>query len=156
MMRFLGIISLVFLFTACDPSRVFEDNQDLENGIWVKDQKVAFRFDIEDANQAYNIYANIRNAQHFPYRNLYYQFQLADTSGVVLKKELKNIDLFEAKTGKPFGSGLGDVFDHQQLIIDEFNFPNAGQYELTFEQYMRVDTLSLIMSMGTRVESHKK
>lgn len=155
-MRIFGVLLMVLTLAACDPNRVYEQNVDLEDAIWVKDQKVAFDIEITGANQAYNLYANIRNAQHYPYSNLYYQFELSDTTGKVLEKKLQHLSLFEVKTGEPLGSGLGDVFDHQQLILQNFQFPAAGKYHLTFEQFMRVDTLPLIVSMGARVETIQK
>jgi gliding motility-associated lipoprotein GldH len=63
-----------------------------------------------------------------------------------------NIDLFEPKTGKPLGSGLGDIFDHRQLLLDDYKFPNSGKYTISFQQYMRVDSLTNIRSMGVRIE----
>jgi len=151
-MRYFWLLGLVVVLFACDTNRVYETNTDLADEQWTKDQIVSFDFDIEDANQAYNLYANIRNAQHYPYHNLYYQYELRDSVGTGLKKELQNIILFEPKTGEPFGEGLGDIFDHRQLLLEQFKFPAPGSYSMSLQQYMRNDTLPLIMSVGVRVE----
>lgn len=145
------LLGAAFLF-ACDPSRVFEENQDLEGDAWVKDHRVSFEFQVDDADMRYHIYANLRNAQNYPFQNLYYQYTLADSVGAVLEEELKNIQLFDPKTGQPYGEGLGDLFDHRQLLLEDYDFPQRGSYSITFEQYMRRDTLPLILSVGARVE----
>ena len=151
-MRRLLLPILAIILLACDPSRVYEDNTDLAGQLWTQDQVVAFRFQIQDPNSSYNIYSNIRNAIDYPYYNLYYQYTLQDSSGKVLTKKLQNIDLFDPKTGEPYGSGLGDLFDHQQLILEDYEFDLSGEYIVSFQQYMRRDTLPLILSVGARVE----
>ncbi len=152
MIKSIWLLIPVALLLACDPDRVFEENKNLEEAYWHKDSLVTFEFDVPATDRKYNLYANIRNAQHFPFYNLYYQYTLSDTSGVVLAQELKNIDLFDPKTGEPYGSGLGDLFDHRQLLLSAYDFPAQGKYTLTFEQYMRQDSLALIMSVGARLE----
>lgn len=138
--------------SACDTSRIFEENIDLPNEYWVKDQPVTFEFTVEDASLAYNLYANVRNSQSYQFNNLYYKYQLTDSLAGMLSENLENLILFEPKTGEPLGRGLGDIFDQQQLILDHYKFPAKGKYIVNIEQYMRQDTLPLILSVGLRVE----
>lgn len=145
------LVVLVF-FSACDSSRVFEDNRNLEEHFWHKDSLVSFDFAIDNAGLPYNLYLNIRNASAYPFYNLYYQYTLSDSSENTLKSELAEIYLFDPKTGKPYGDGLGDLFDHQQPILENYRFPSPGTYTLTFQQFMRRDSLPYILSVGTRVE----
>lgn len=149
-----GILLFLILFVigSCDSDRVFEENTDLGE-YWAKEAVISFAFSIEDSLADYNLYTNIRNASSYPFHNLYYQYSLSDSSGRELSSELKNLTLFDPKTGEPYGSGLGDLFDHRQLILENFNFPTVGTYTLTFEQYMRMDTLPMILSVGARVEA---
>jgi gliding motility-associated lipoprotein GldH len=62
------------------------------------------------------------------------------------------MDLFDATSGKPLGDGLGDIFDHRILALSDYRFETAGTYRFKIEQYMRQDTLPMILSMGLRVE----
>lgn len=149
--RTLWLVPLV-IFYACDTNRIFERNEDLEGAFWHQGNPVEFTFDIDDTDVGYNLYTNIRNASTYPYHNLYYQYTLEDSLGNEIRSELQNINLFDPKTGEPYGAGLGDMFDHQQLILEKFRFPAAGEYQMTFEQYMRTDSLPMIFSMGLRVE----
>ena len=154
-MRYLSIILLFLLITACDSNRVYEDYNDLEEAFWHLDSIQVFRFDIEDTSRAYNLKATFRNASSYPFYNLYFQYTLADSSGNILRQQLKEVDLFDSKTGQPYGSGLGDLFDHSFILEEGYSFENTGEYSLSFEQYMRRDTLPFILSVGARVEFAK-
>jgi len=147
------MITVLFLFiTACDSSRVYEDYNDLEEAFWHLDSVQTFSFQIEDTSQAYHLKATFRNASSYPFYNLYFQYTLTDSSGNVLRQQLKEVELFNAKTGEPYGSGLGDLFDHSFMLEEGYKFQNTGKYALSFEQYMRRDTLPFILSVGARVE----
>lgn len=152
MTRYLSIIALFVLIVSCDSSRVYEDFNDMDEAFWHLDSIQTFSFDIEDTTKSYNLLSTFRNASSYPFYNLYFQYTLEDSIGTVLKQELKQVDLFDPKTGEPFGSGLGDLFDHSFVLEENYTFENAGSYTLSFEQYMRRDTLPFILSVGARVE----
>ena len=63
-----------------------------------------------------------------------------------------NYNLFDPKTGEPFGNGLGDVFDHQFLLLENYKFERPGPYNFKLQQYMRMDSLPEVLSAGIRVE----
>jgi len=140
----------------CDEQRVFEKNLDLAGNQWYIDTVPSFSFRIDDISIPYNIYYNVRNAVNYPYYNLYVTYYLQDSSGKQLSSALQNLVLADAKTGKPLGDGLGDIFDHQVLSLKEYRFPYAGTYTFRIRQYMRQDPLPLIMSVGVRVEKAGK
>ncbi len=147
-------IVVLMAISSCDISRVYETNLDLPNQQWVTGDVESFEFEIADVDQSYNVLVNVTNAQHYPFHNLYYQYELIGPDDGLVKKELVNINLFDPKTGEPFGEGLGDLFDHRQLILQDFEFPESGKYIMNLEHYMRRDTLPLIKSIGLRVEQY--
>lgn len=141
------------LLLACHNERVFEQNEDLADQIWPVTTKPAFDFIIQDTAIAYNLYCNIRNEVSYPKANLYFTYYLKDSSGLTLQKKLISHFLFDKKTGKPFGkSGLGDIYDHQISILKNYKFKNASKYSVSFEQFMRADSLQGILAVGLRVE----
>lgn len=154
-MKYLKSIILFLVITACDSSRVYEDYNDLEEAFWHLDSVQTFQFQIEDTSRSYNLKATFRNASSYPFYNLYFQYTLEDSTGNVLSQQLKEVDLFDSKTGEPQGSGLGDLFDHSFMLEEGYKFENVGAYSLSFEQYMRRDTLPFILSVGARVEFSK-
>lgn len=143
----------MLLLVSCDPLRVYEKNVEIEKQQWFKDSLVILDFDIPDIQSAYNIYYNIRNASTYPYHNLYITYTLTDSTGQMLETELIDHNLFDPKIGTPLGtSGLGDIFDHQFLILENYRFNYQGRYYLKLEQTMRIDPLIDILAVGGRVE----
>lgn len=142
---------------ACDESRVFEQNRDIVDHAWHKDSTLHFEVEIPDADIPYHVYYNIRNAVAYPAQNIYLNIEVQDSTGKVLTRDLNNIELFNPKTGKPYGDGLGDIFDHQVRVFENFTFPHPGPYQVEVRHQMRekimVDNrLPSILSVGIRVE----
>lgn len=151
-MRVLIVLTIFCSFASCDESRVFEENSDIENKIWIADSILNFDIDIQESKETYNLYINIRNSVSYPYENIYLTYYLKDTLGNQLESELVNFNLFDPKTGRPLGDGLGDIFDHQFLVLDNYKFQKPGRYVLQLQQYMRMDSLPEILSAGIRVD----
>ncbi len=145
-------LSCLCLLYACDADRVYEQNYDFANARWMVDTLPSFRFEITDPDEAYNIFWNVRNTIDYPYQNLYLTYYLEDTLGRTISTDLHNMLLFDPKTGKPYGSGMGDIFSHQITALPQHKFDSAGMYQVRLQQYMRTDTLQDILSVGVRVE----
>lgn len=151
-MRFTLLIGFVVLnLLSCDSSRLEEDYKDIES-YWLSDSTVSFSFNIVDQSIDYNIYFSVRNGVEFPHSNLYFKYFLKDSVGTTIESELVNFQLFHAKSGYPLGNGVGDIFEHQYELLTKYRFDNAGTYELSFQQYMRYDSLPEIYSVGYRIE----
>lgn len=141
------------VLSACDDNRVYEQISDFDNRQWISTQKPQFEFFIDDSKQRYNLYSDIRNSVEYPYSRFFFTYYLQDSSGSDLQKKLVTEFLFDAKTGKPFGkSGIGDLYDHRFLLLENYQFPSKGKYRVVFEQFMRMDTLPGILAAGLRVE----
>ena len=154
-MKPLYSIVLFFFFlglSGCDGSRVFEEKITFSNLYWHKDNVATFNFEIEDTDAAYNLFYTIRNSSTYPYYNLYVNYDLRDSVGQAVKQDLQEMVLFDSKTGKPKGSGSGDLFDHKIPVLENLRFENKGAYRLKLTQYMRLDSLPDIASIGLRIE----
>ncbi len=158
MFKYLVYFSLVFSigFISCDNSRVFEKNIEFKDKVWHSDSVISIQFNIIDAKKTYNLYYNLRNTISYPYHNIYVNYTLEDTLGRQLRSSLVNTNLFDPKSGRPLGSGLGDVFDHQVLILSDHKFDRPGAYNFNIQQYMRKDSLPEILAVGVRVESPER
>jgi gliding motility-associated lipoprotein GldH len=153
-MRILAVVLVtIFVLAACDNSRIYEKNTDLEQQMWMSGYKPEFDFRITDTTLRYNLFCNIRNSVDYPYSRIFFTYYLQDSIGLTLKKDLINYTLFDAKSGKPEGSsGLGDIYDQQIPILKNHKFPYQGTHKIKFEQFMRKDTLDGIFAVGVRVE----
>jgi gliding motility-associated lipoprotein GldH len=145
--------SLVLLFPACDPDRVYEENVDFDERFWAVTDQPRFEFVINDENAPYNLYVNVRNEESYANANLYFTYYLSDSLGNVLSQKLLTEFLFDKKTGRPFGSSvLGDIYNHRFPILKNHRFKSPGKYIVRLEQFMRTDSLQGILSVGLRVE----
>lgn len=151
-MRILLVMMTMFIIVACDDQFVFEENVRLPEEYWHADTLIRFDFTIGSVEQDHNIYMNLRNGMAYPYYNLYVKYFLRDTAAGLIASELVNFNLFDSKTGKPYGSGLGDVFDHREPVLSDYQFPYAGDYTIEFQQFMRLDSLPKVLSIGAKVE----
>ena len=152
MTRLIGSLILITLAISCDTARIYEVNNELADQGWLADSVQQFRFKISDTLQEYRILCNIRNTNSYPFRNIYVQYALADTTGNIMSSGLINRELFDATTGKPLGSGFGDVYDHSFPLAENLSFPYRGEYDVSITQYMRRDTLPDVLAVGLRVE----
>lgn len=148
---FLFLVSVSILIFSCDSNRIAEDNKDIDN-YWKGDSIAHFNFKIEDSTIDYNVFFSVRNGVEFPHSNLYFKYVLKDSIGKTLESELVNFQLFNAKTGYPLGNGVGDIFEHQYELLTKYKFITSGTYQVSFQQYMRYDSLPEIYSVGFRVE----
>lgn len=156
MRKLVVFVFVVLVFTSCTDNRLYEDYVDFEGRFWAVTEQPAFEFQIDDPNAKYGLYCNIRIAESYLYSDFNFQYTLSDSSGNVLAKRLVVKDVFDRKTGKPFGeSGLGDIYDHQVQLAD-YDFANPGKYKITLEQFMRKDSLEGVLAVGVRVEKSGK
>jgi len=157
--RLLFFILLVSIFalSSCDDSRFYEQNNSFEQKYWLMDSVQKFKVDITDNDNGYTIYLNVRNSSSYAFNNIFIDYTISNPQNKQLKKELANNTLFDPKTGKPLGqSGIGDVFDHQFKLQENYKFDHIGVHTIELQQYMRKDTLAGIYAVGIRLEKHSK
>ena len=151
---FYFFLSAFLYLTSCDQNRLYEENYNFEQKVWLADTVPAFQFEISDPELTYNIFWNVRNTLDYPYHNLYLTYYLEDTLGRRVSTDLHNMLLFDPKTGEPYGSGMGDIFTHQIMALPDYQFDTAGVYRIRLEQYMRTDSLKDILTVGVRLEEN--
>lgn len=143
---------LLILVSSCDNSVVYKAHEDMKDGLWYIKHKPEFKVKIEDTLSLYNVYYVFRNAQQYPYYNLYLTRQLTGPDGKLISNTLEELFVSNEVTGKPFGKGLGDLFDHKVPIAKNYTFPKSGTYTFQLSQSMRQNPLPFILSVGISVE----
>ncbi|TAE72572.1 MAG: gliding motility lipoprotein GldH [Bacteroidetes bacterium] len=148
------VVILLSYLCSCGTPAVYEKNYDLKNNSWYADSTLSFKFDIQEIDVKYNFYYNFRNTKSYPFYNLYLTYHLKDDKGNVVRTELQNATLFDAKTGKPFGNGVGGIYTHQLLhpSLTNFKFTKKGTYYFKMKQYMRKNPLEGLQAVGIRLE----
>lgn len=151
-LRSIALLTLVLGLMSCDKNTLYNAYEDIEDGQWYLNNTPTFTFTVEDTTERYNLYYLIRNAQQYPYYNLYINRTMKGPDPKLQMTLLDEVYLSDETTGKPFGSGLGDLFDHKVLFMRNHRFAKPGEYTFTFTQSMRQNPLPFVMSVGLSVE----
>ena len=155
MRSFLWMLLIAITLSSCDSNRVYENTVNFNNAYWLADSIKSFDFIIPQEDSLYNILFTIRNGIEYPHRNVYVHYTISDSANVVLDEELRNFQLFHQKSGYPFGNGSGNIREHHFDLLIDYEFPYEGKYKISFEQYMRYDSLPHVYSIGVRLETPK-
>lgn len=146
-----AIIGILLLCTACDRSRLYDDNKLIPNDQWYYKNPVPFDVQVLDTNKFYNVYVNLRISADYRYNNI---FMWVNTTNPARKTDQRRIEIRLADDGgKWLGKGLGDIFDYRFPVFQKIKFPNSGFYRFELEQNMRDDTLAHVKAVGVRVEA---
>jgi gliding motility-associated lipoprotein GldH len=149
-MLFAGLLFL----SSCDKGRIFEQNQSIPESGWISTNVLKFDVDIKDPATPANFYINVRNADGYPYNNLYLFVK------TIFPNKKVSIDTLECvladEKGKWLGNGLGDLYDNQIPFKRNVRFPLAGKYTFEIQHGMRSDNIPLIMDVGLRIENVKE
>jgi gliding motility-associated lipoprotein GldH len=141
---------LLLGFTACDSKRVYEQNIDIPEYIWNKDNPVYFDVEIKDTVSLHNVYINIRNASGYAYSNLYLFLDTKYPNNSMSRDTIECI--LADPSGNWLGDGSGDIWDNQILFKKNVRFKQIGTYKFRYEQAMRMPKLPMIMDVGLRIE----
>lgn len=143
---------VLIISVSCDKNTLYKAYEDIEDGLWPVNKKYTFQFEVQDTTQQYTLYYLVRNAQQYPYYNLYLTREMKGPDGKKMYTRLDEMYLSDQTTGKPRGSGLGDLFDHKVIFQRNYRFPRKGQYSMTIAQSMRQNPLPYVMGIGLSVE----
>jgi gliding motility-associated lipoprotein GldH len=97
----------------------------------------------------------IRQTNTYSFYNLYFISEILTEAGTSLKKAEAEAIFYDAKSGKPKGSGIGDMYSHTYTIFKNVKFPKSGAYRIRLQQNMRMDTLEGIVSVGASLVKKK-
>jgi len=141
-----AILSLL----ACDSNRVFETYNEMPDCTWHRDSLVSFDIRITDTKSPHNVLIDLRNEGSYKSCNLFLFVEISSPNGNSIKD---TVELMLANQyGKWYGTGIGDLFDHQMMYKRFIFFPDTGIYSFEFEQAMRVEELEHICNFGIRIE----
>lgn len=144
------ITGLLLFLTGCDDKRIFEENTNIPDNNWNINNKVKFDVSIKDPSTSANFYVNVRNADGYPYSNLFLFIKTTFPNGKFSTDTLECI--LADEQGKWLGRGLGDIYDNQIPFKRNVRFPLPGIYSFEIQHGMRTENVPLIMDVGLRIE----
>ncbi|MCE3277827.1 MAG: gliding motility lipoprotein GldH [Bacteroidetes bacterium] len=145
-----AILMSIVLFSSCNDNRIFEENKAIPESGWDTSNVVSFNVEIKDPSTPANFFVNVRNADGYPYSNLFLFVKTKFPNG---KQSNDTLECMLADdNGKWIGKGIGDIYDNRIPFKRNVRFPIAGNYIFEIQQGMRVSNVPLIMDIGLRIE----
>jgi len=143
-------ISIFILLTGCGKSYFFSETTSIPENTWTYSNIPEYEINIEDINAKYNLLLDITHDAYYPYQNIYIKFHATDPTKRETTTQV-SVDLAN-KGGVWFGD-CGDEWCHLEGFLQKnLQFSEAGKYLFKIEQYMRIENLKGIQSIGLKVE----
>ena len=112
---------------------------------WITGDNKIMTIQATDTTQAYAMDIRVDHTKSYPFQNVYIRLLTTFPSG----KELKSITSLELTN--PDGSWAGECSGKKCSVTlplqRGFTFPETGEYTLTIEPYMRMDTIDGLSQM---------
>ena len=133
----LFLILIVFSLSNCTEKRevTFIDYHTFENEIWNSDQKISFKYNIDDSVSYFRKEIKIRHNSSYKFQNLLLFVKQTNSENTILSDTV-NILLADKKSGKWLGEGVTDVREFS-YILDSSELYQTGPQSIEFELAMR-------------------
>ncbi len=135
---------------ACSSGTIVKESQTVRDGIWTYADSLQFQASIEDTSRLYDISLLVQHDKSYTYQNLYLKIHTRFPKGRVFAQPL-SLELAD-KTGRWLGKCPGKTCRMEIPIQQNAFFDEKGAYTFTLEQFMRVDSLPGIHSLGLHIQ----
>ncbi len=142
-----------FLLGGCISSPYYQKDISIRGNAWSQDQVLRFPFVVEDTASYYHIYFLTRHTDAYPFSNIWMWVYTLEPDSQLLESRIE-VPLADP-AGRWLGRGMGEIWEHRMPITRNdkpMKFLKPGNYEIRFEQNMRLDPLPEILQVGLRIE----
>lgn len=146
----LGLLLILLSFSACDQNVVLSESTPTKSGKWAFEDDVEIKAELTDTLSPLNFYIQLRHGSNYPYQNLIVFFKTYFPNNTY-KVDTIDCPLAE-KSGRWYGSGLGDLLNNRIMFKRNVQLPQAGSYKFELQHAMRSDTIEEIYDIGLRIE----
>jgi len=148
-----GLFSIFIFLTGCGKSYFFSETSEIPAQTWTYANILEFEVSVEDINAKYNLLLDITHAAEFPYQNIYLKFHATDPTG---RETVTQVPVDFANKGGIWFGECDDEWCHLEGFLQKsIQFSEAGTYLFKLEQYMRIEALEGIQSVGLKIEKIK-
>lgn len=147
------LLLVVMVLTGCMSSPHYQKTYAIPGQQWDYDFQPSFRFNITDTTAGYHLYFLIRHTEAYPYSNIWLKVFTREPDDTAFQESRVEVPLAE-RSGKWLGRGMGEIWEQRMPITRDdkpMQFNRPGEYEIKFEQNMRINPLPEILDIGLRV-----
>jgi gliding motility-associated lipoprotein GldH len=154
MKKFLIGAACILLLASCNPNKVFERYENIDNNKWAKDKIVTFEVEINDISVPYDVELALRHSSYYVWADILVNLTTVYPDG---EERMKDYDLFlRNKDGSFKAEGAGDLWDITFPLMEKASFNVKGKYIFKIQNIMpRLETDD-IMQVGLIVKKSKK
>ncbi len=150
-MKTLVYIAVAMTLFACDSSTYYDDMEAIGNDGWKQDKFIEQTVDIEDAEEQFDVYLNIRNTKDYQYWNLFVFLDIEDPDGEVWKDTVELT--ISDENGKWTSEDVSETYVMNSFrTYQDYTFPKPGKYTFKLSHGMYDDPLIGISDVGIRLE----
>lgn len=142
---------LIFL-TGCGKSYFFSEIMEIPAQTWTYANIPEFEVNVEDVSAKYNLLLDITHDADFPYQNIYIKFHATDPTG---RETMTQVPVELANKGGVWFGDCDEWCHLEGFLQKNLQFPEAGKYIFKLEQYMRIEDLEGVKSVGLKIEKIK-
>lgn len=148
--KILGAILFIGLtIVSCQQPVLVDKFIEIPDRSWDYTHQPEIDVNVQNRNTAYRVYVNFRHNNQYEYSNVF--LLIHQKAG-----ETQRVELTLAEPdGRWTGKQSGDIYTHQELIMDQFRFPDTGRFVFSMEQNMRENPLKGAVAAGLRIEEVK-
>lgn len=149
--KIMAILFVAIFFAGCNKNKVYEEHKtNFPQFRWEKSNVVEFNPEITDTASDYEITVALRHIFGFNLESIKIDLEIISPSG---KKTMNEYLLsFYDEQGNFLSLCAGDFCDMEQLIEDDFNFKETGEYQIKIYHRMEINPLPNIMEVGLIIE----
>lgn len=136
---FVGIIG-------CGKSAYFQDIFAPNEQVWTYDDMASFDFTITDTTSSYDMYLDVKHTHGYPFQNMYLKIISTFPDGAEVSEQ-HSLELQE-KNGEWMGECGSKSCELRFVLREGMRFDTPGDYNISFEQFTRRDSLEGVVSLG--------
>jgi gliding motility-associated lipoprotein GldH len=143
MKRLIFLLLPVVLLTSCGPRKIFEDHIKTKNLSWNRFDVYEFEVPIENISKGYDLVFALRHITDIPYDKL--SINLAFETPIGERRSRDFTVTIRDKEGNLLGDGLGELWDLEKTLWENFQFRETGICKIELRNRMtKLETLGIL------------
>jgi len=143
------LLLIMVIAQACSPEPLFDNTKKVPGSVWKEDDVIRFEVPIQDTNNLYRFFLNIRHSTDYRYAIVFFFINTTFPDGQTGRDTVECI--LADRSGKWLGRGITNIRDNQVMLRSSLRFPQQGVYVFEFRQAMREAELKGIKDIGLRI-----
>ncbi len=142
---FIFLLASLMFFSSCSNDTILKEFYSTSDLIWEKSDKIEYTVNI-DENLNYDLIFPFRYVYGSTYKTIFVNIDIESPTG---KKEtiIHKFDIMD-DSNKYIGKGIGDIWDLETKIKENYKFTENGNYKFAISHNMPQENFAFVMEVG--------